>query len=259
MNAQELLTYVEELVFKTSMFGYDKDEVDIQLDKICDEVEAIVKEKDRQIEALKNGQPIVVDEEVVRMEQEAETATEDFNIDAEEITADGIDEQADEDALREQINMLTHKVKEMEKQLDQAAKQVEEAEERAVEAEKKAAAAEGRAAVAESRAATQAAAAPLTKDEAYEQYIRNADLLCKQLSDLQGKEDSIVENARKEADKIIEDAEVQANEVLAGIQSRKEELQQQYEDLVQQKGKMVTVLSELTAEAETLIEKAKQS
>lgn len=252
MNAQELLTYVEELVFKTSMFGYDKDEVDIQLDKICDEVEAIVKEKDRQIEALKNGQPIVVDEEVVRMEQEAETATEDFNIDAEEITADGIDEQADEDVLREQINMLTHKVKEMEKQLAQAAKQVEEAEERAVEAEKKAAAAE-------SRAATQAAAAPLTKDEAYEQYIRNADLLCKQLSDLQGKEDSIVENARKEADKIIEDAEVQANEVLAGIQSRKEELQQQYEDLVQQKGKMVTVLSELTAEAETLIEKAKQS
>ena len=41
MKAQELLTYVEELVFKTSMFGYDKDEVDIQLDKICDEIEAI--------------------------------------------------------------------------------------------------------------------------------------------------------------------------------------------------------------------------
>ena len=35
MNMQELLTYVEELTFKTSMFGYDKDEVDIQLDKIC--------------------------------------------------------------------------------------------------------------------------------------------------------------------------------------------------------------------------------
>ena len=27
MNMQELLTYVEELTFKTSMFGYDKDEV----------------------------------------------------------------------------------------------------------------------------------------------------------------------------------------------------------------------------------------
>ena len=45
MKAQELLTYVEELVFKTSMFGYDKDEVDNQLDKICDEIEEIVKEK----------------------------------------------------------------------------------------------------------------------------------------------------------------------------------------------------------------------
>ena len=42
MNMQELLTYVEELTFKTSMFGYDKDEVDIQLDKICDEAEAII-------------------------------------------------------------------------------------------------------------------------------------------------------------------------------------------------------------------------
>ena len=52
MKAQELLTYVEELVFKTSMFGYDKDEVDVQLDKICDEIEAIVKEKDKEIEAL---------------------------------------------------------------------------------------------------------------------------------------------------------------------------------------------------------------
>ena len=26
MNMQELLTYVEELTFKTSMFGYDKDD-----------------------------------------------------------------------------------------------------------------------------------------------------------------------------------------------------------------------------------------
>ncbi|MCD8019348.1 MAG: DivIVA domain-containing protein, partial [Clostridiales bacterium] len=60
MDTQELLTYVEELVFKTSMFGYDKDEVDIQLDKICDEVENIVKEKDREIEALRRGQPVIV-------------------------------------------------------------------------------------------------------------------------------------------------------------------------------------------------------
>ena len=49
MNMQELLTYVEELTFKTSMFGYDKDEVDIQLDKICDESEAIILAKEKEI------------------------------------------------------------------------------------------------------------------------------------------------------------------------------------------------------------------
>ena len=55
MNVQELVTYVEELAFKTSMFGYDKDEVDIQLDKICDEIEALVKEKDEEIASLRKG------------------------------------------------------------------------------------------------------------------------------------------------------------------------------------------------------------
>ena len=53
MNMQELLTYVEELTFKTSMFGYDKDEVDIQLDKICDEAEAIILAKEKEIAELK--------------------------------------------------------------------------------------------------------------------------------------------------------------------------------------------------------------
>ena len=53
MNMQELLTYVEELTFKTSMFGYDKDEVDIQLDKICDEAEAIILAKEKEIRRIK--------------------------------------------------------------------------------------------------------------------------------------------------------------------------------------------------------------
>ena len=55
MNMQELLTYVEELTFKTSMFGYDKDEVDIQLDKICDEAEAIILAKEKEIEEVKKN------------------------------------------------------------------------------------------------------------------------------------------------------------------------------------------------------------
>ena len=55
MTLQEILTYVEELAFKNAMFGYDKDEVDIQLDKICDEVEALVTQKDKDIEELKRA------------------------------------------------------------------------------------------------------------------------------------------------------------------------------------------------------------
>ena len=60
MNMQELLTYVEELTFKTSMFGYDKDEVDIQLDKICDEAEAIILAKEKEIEELRARQLLVL-------------------------------------------------------------------------------------------------------------------------------------------------------------------------------------------------------
>ena len=51
MNMQELLTYVEELTFKTSMFGYDKDEVDIQLDKIIDDLK-ICKQEMKAVKTL---------------------------------------------------------------------------------------------------------------------------------------------------------------------------------------------------------------
>ena len=190
MDVQELLTYVEELVFKTSMFGYDKDEVDIQLDKICDEVEAIVKEKDKQIEALKNGQPFVVPDlsEMASQQEEADD-----------------DETA---ALKQQLTAMKEQLEEAEKRVKEAEKLAAEAEDRAVEAEKKAAAAEGKAAVAETKAAANAERKPVTKDEAYEQYIRNADLLCKQLSEIQTKESSIVEEAQQKAQKILEEAQV---------------------------------------------------
>ena len=104
MDVQELLTYVEELVFKTSMFGYDKDEVDIQLDKICDEVEAIVKEKDKQIEELKGGKTFVVP-------------------DLSEL-ADQAEAEADEEkaALKQQLVALKEKLDEAEKRADEAEK-----------------------------------------------------------------------------------------------------------------------------------------
>lgn len=207
MDVQELLTYVEELVFKTSMFGYDKDEVDIQLDKICDEVEAIVKEKDKQIEALKSGQTFVVPDLSELADQ-----TEIQDQDEETI------------ALKQQMEALKEKAETAEKRAEEAEKLAAEAEERAIEAEKKAAAAEGKAAVAETKAAAQAERKPVTKDEAYEQYIRNADLLCKQLSDLQMKESSIVEEAQVKADKLLEEAQVQANEIIAGAKTEAEQI-----------------------------------
>ena len=216
MDVQELLTYVEELVFKTSMFGYDKDEVDIQLDKICDEVEAIVKEKDKQIEELKGGKTFVVP-------------------DLSEL-ADQAEAEADEEkaALKQQLVALKEKLDEAEKRADEAEKLAAEAEERAIEAEKKAAAAEGKAAVAETKAAAQAERKPVTTDEAYEQYIRNADLLCKQLSDLQTKEATIVEAAQAKAEKLLEEAQVQANEIIAGAKTEAEQVKAEAETKVKE-------------------------
>ena len=154
MKAQELLTYVEELVFKTSMFGYDKDEVDNQLDKICDEIEEIVKEKDKEIEALKKGQTIYVSREAAPEQEGAQE-------EAEGKTEIWMPEDGDgtEQELREQIAQLTRKLQEAEANAARAEKLAEEAEDRAATAEKKAAAAEGRAAVARTKAMAEAAAA----------------------------------------------------------------------------------------------------
>ncbi|MDO5146796.1 MAG: DivIVA domain-containing protein [Eubacteriales bacterium] len=242
MNTQELLTYVEELVFKTSMFGYDKDEVDIQLDKICDEVEAIVKEKDKQIEALKKGQSIIVPDLREAAKEEKEE----------------VGEESDEEDLKREIASLKEQLNAAQKRVEEAEKQAEEAEERAIEAEKKAAAAEGKAAVAETKAAAQAAAVPPTKDEAYEQYIRNADLLCRQLSDIQNKQDTIVQEAETKAAKIIEDAEARANEIVGGIQARRSEEQQKYNELLTEKKKMITSLHDMVAEVEELLKKTEE-
>ena len=76
MNLQELLVYIEELGFKNSMLGYDKNEVDDELDKICDTIEELVKKKDDEIESLKKqlrGEGIEPQELIVDA-QEAEDA-----------------------------------------------------------------------------------------------------------------------------------------------------------------------------------------
>ena len=283
MKTQELLTYVEELVFKTSMFGYDKDEVDIQLDKICDEIEAIVKEKDQQIEALKKGLPVEdAGEEAPPVEvKEAEPA---------EVSEPkrALDMEEGDNGLRERLETMRQKLQEAEDRARLAEKQVEEAEIRAVEAEKKAAAAEGRAAVAETKAAQAAAdekncgeqdsRTPQTRDEAYEQYIRNADLLCRELSSIQGKQDAILQEAETKAARITEeaearaaqvtqeaetraeellkDAQTQADEILAGIQDRRAEEQRGYDELMNRKKEILASLTQMQESVQELLRKA---
>ena len=217
MNMQELLTYVEELTFKTSMFGYDKDEVDIQLDKICDEAEAIILAKEKEIEELKKESKTALgiaaaatgktmeelekdtQEDIVETEEDEQTVTLD---EAEETVQETVSNEvpistvavADADEAQDEIETVKAQlVAAQKKQLPQRRKsrqkrKTEKAIARAEEAEKSA----------------ENNKAPETTDQAYERYMKNADLLCKQLSDQ--KEDRMQfwmkpENRQKEKEK----------------------------------------------------------
>ena len=211
MNMQELLTYVEELTFKTSMFGYDKDEVDIQLDKICDEAEAIILAKEKEIEELKKESKTALgiaaaatgktmeelekdtQEDIVETEEEEQTVTLD---EAEETVQETVsnevpistvavadaDEAQDEiETVRAQLVAAQKKVAALEAEIAAEKEKTEKAIARAEEAEKSA----------------ENNKAPETTDQAYERYMKNADLLCKQLSDLEGRQNAILDEARE--------------------------------------------------------------
>ena len=228
MNIQELLTYVEELSFKTSMIGYDKDEVDIQLDKICDEMEAIVKEKDDEIAALRGGAPaapVVVDlSENRKADQEIPQNS-----------------QEDSDDLRAYIKDLNRQLADVQNQLAEAEERAEAAEERAERAETEAEQAEEKLFAAEAelkelRSQADAdyeepahvekvsvdADAPQNKDEAYQLYLRNADLLCKQLEAVDSQKEAIVTKANQEAEGILEAARQQADENIEAARAESE-------------------------------------
>ena len=215
MNMQELLTYVEELTFKTSMFGYDKDEVDIQLDKICDEAEAIILAKEKEIEELKKESKTALgiaaaatgktmeelekdtQEDIVETEEEEQTVTLD---EAEETVQETVsnevpistvavadaDEAQDEiETVRAQLVAAQKKVAALEAEIAAEKEKTEKAIARAEEAEKSA----------------ENNKAPETTDQAYERYMKNADLLCKQLSDLEGRQNAILDEAREQAER----------------------------------------------------------
>lgn len=298
MNMQELLTYVEELTFKTSMFGYDKDEVDIQLDKICDEAEAIILAKEKEIEELKKESKTALgiaaaatgktmeelekdtQEDIVETEEEEQTVTLD---EAEETAQETVsnevpistvavadaDEAQDEiETVRAQLVAAQKKVAALEAEIAAEKEKTEKAIARAEEAEKSA----------------ENNKAPETTDQAYERYMKNADLLCKQLSDLEGRQNAILDEAREQAERerekarqdaadIIGEARKTAERLLKDAQENKEnaieeakkihedslrkveEEKKQCDELSAQKAAMVNSLKKLTEDTARLMEK----
>ena len=298
MNMQELLTYVEELTFKTSMFGYDKDEVDIQLDRICDEAEAIILAKEKEIEELKKESKTALgiaaaatgktmeelekdtQEDIVETEEDEQTVTLD---EAEETVQETVsnevpistvavadaDEAQDEiETVRAQLVAAQKKVAALEAEIAAEKEKTEKAIARAEEAEKSA----------------ENNKAPETTDEAYERYMKNADLLCKQLSDLEGRQNAILDEAREQAERerekarqdaadIIGEARKTAERLLKDAQENKEnaieeakkihedslrkveEEKKQCDELSAQKAAMVNSLKKLTEDTARLMEK----
>ena len=298
MNMQDLLTYVEELTFKTSMFGYDKDEVDIQLDKICDEAEAIILAKEKEIEELKKESKTALgiaaaatgktmeelekdtQEDIVETEEDEQTVTLD---EAEETVQETVsnevpistvavadaDEAQDEiETVRAQLVVAQKKVAALEAEIAAEKEKTEKAIARAEEAEKSA----------------ENNKAPETTDEAYERYMKNADLLCKQLSDLEGRQNAILDEAREQAERerekarqdaadIIGEARKTAERLLKDAQENKEnaieeakkihedslrkveEEKKQCDELSAQKAAMVNSLKKLTEDTARLMEK----
>ena len=126
--------------------------------------------------------------------------------------------------------------------------------------------------------------APETTDEAYERYMKNADLLCKQLSDLEGRQNAILDEAREQAERerekarqdaadIIGEARKTAERLLKDAQENKEnaieeakkihedslrkveEEKKQCDELSAQKAAMVNSLKKLTEDTARLMEK----
>lgn len=298
MNMQELLTYVEELTFKTSMFGYDKDEVDIQLDKICDEAEAIILAKEKEIEELKKESKTALGiaaaatgktmEELEKDTQEDIVETEE---DEQTVTLDEAEETVQETVSNE-VPISTVAVADA----DEAQDEIETVRAQLVAAQKKVAALEAeiaaekektKKAIARAEEAEKSAEnnkAPETTDEAYERYMKNADLLCKQLSDLEGRQNAILDEAREQAERerekarqdaadIIGEARKTAERLLKDAQENKEnaieeakkihedslrkveEEKKQCDELSAQKAAMVNSLKKLTEDTARLMEK----
>ena len=280
------------------MFGYDKDEVDIQLDKICDEAEAIILAKEKEIEELKKESKTALGiaaaatgktmeeleqdtkEDIVEAEEQAETPETTSTQEEASETVSGESPMstvavANADEAQDEIEAVKA-------QLIAAQKKIE-----ALEAELQEEKAKAEAAVAQAEEAAKSAGddkAPQTTDQAYERYMKNADLLCQQLSDLEGRQKAILDEAREQAERerekarqdaadIIGEARKTAERLLKDAQEDKEnaieeakkihedslrkveEEKKQCDELAAQKKAMVNSLKKLTEDTARLMEK----
>ena len=318
MNMQELLTYVEELTFKTSMFGYDKDEVDIQLDKICDEAEAIILAKEKEIENLFTDEELIEEEkEIEELKKESKTALgiaaaatgktmEELEKDTQEDIVETEEQPEEAKNPEEGIHIQEEGSETVTTEspistvavanADEAQDEIETVKAQLVAAQKKVAALEAEIAaekektekaIARAEEAEKSAEnnkAPETTDQAYERYMKNADLLCKQLSDLEGRQNAILDEAREQAERerekarqdaadIIGEARKTAERLLKDAQENKEnaieeakkihedslrkveEEKKQCDELSAQKAAMVNSLKKLTEDTARLMEK----
>jgi cell division septum initiation protein DivIVA len=252
MNIQELLTYVEELSFKTSMIGYDKDEVDIQLDKICDEIELIVKEKDDEIQALRGGAvaPVVVDlkgqddekeeEESVSAgalvlgEDEAAAVIDELKIKIKNLEADLVEANDKAETAKLKIASLEEELEIVKADADTYKEELERVLEEQAEEDD----------VEEIDSAEDSEpTGPKNSEEAYQLYMKNADLLCKQLAavDLQketiiaeatDEAASIIDNAQNESARIIDEANAQAEAIAEESERNKQSAQEEVERIL---------------------------
>jgi vacuolar-type H+-ATPase subunit H len=278
------------------MIGYDKDEVDIQLDKICDEIEAIVKEKDDEIQALRGGAPaapVVVDlkgeedeeEEKVSFtapqadDEEAAAIIDELKIKIKNLEADLVEANDKAETAKLKIASLEEELEIVKADADTYKDELErvlaeQAEEDEVEE------------IAPVKAPEPAG--PRNSDEAYQLYMKNADLLCKQLAavDLQKEAviaeatkeaDSIIENATNESSRIIDQANAQAEEIAkeaeSKIQSAQEEVekiladgqlkakkeQEDYMELLARKDSLVKYMGDINADIANLLGKIKET
>lgn len=263
MNVQELITYVEELTFKSSIVGgYDKDEVDLQLDKICDEIEKIVKEKDEEIAALKKGAPIDVTAKAEDEKEEEPLETEEFE--AEEVSKEEAMESAKEIYEREteqitlQLQALQEENASLREQLEEAQEKLDNLELINADLHKQLDNAPEAVSVPEIPVPAEG-----STDEAYRKYVRNADLLCEELQkkktinkEAQAKADKIVEDAKAKAGKILEDAKAKADADLEKSQAehaeRLQKEQAEFDELKKKKAEAEASLKEMAEKLQSL-------